>query len=63
MEAVNSREQELKEITRQLLSTGLDSVSAEAGRIRHFVAGELGNVLRLLGDEIYVVSLFRMCSA
>ena len=38
----NNREQEIKEITRQLLGTEEDSISTEVGRIRQFVTGQLG---------------------
>lgn len=48
VEAINSREQEIKEITRQLLGTEEDSISTEVGRIRRFVTGQLGGVRQLL---------------
>ncbi len=52
VEAVNSREQEIKEITRQLLGTEEDSISAEVGRIRQFVTGQLGDVRQLLQVDV-----------
>ena len=41
--AIKRRQQELDDITRQLLSSKPDSVSAEIGRIREFVTGQLGD--------------------
>ena len=52
MEAINSREQEIKEITRQLLGTEEDSISTEIGRIRQFVTGQLGGVRQLLQVDV-----------
>jgi site-specific DNA recombinase len=52
VEAINSREQELREITRQLLGTESDSVSGEIGRIRQFAAGQLENVCQLLKSDV-----------
>jgi hypothetical protein len=50
IEAINSREQEQKEINRQLLS--VDSISSEIGRIRQFVAGRLGDIRQLLRTDV-----------
>ena len=52
VQAINTRQQELDEITRQLLSTEPDSVSAEIGRIRQFVTGQLGNIRQLLTVDV-----------
>jgi site-specific DNA recombinase len=52
VEAINSREQELKEITRQLLGTGLDSVSAHVSEARQFVTERLGNIRQLLTADV-----------
>jgi hypothetical protein len=41
---INTRQQELDEITRQLLTTEPDSISAEIGRIRQFVTGQRGGI-------------------
>jgi hypothetical protein len=52
VDAINSREQEVKEITRQLLGTEEDSISTEVGRIRQFVTGQLGGVRQLLQVDV-----------
>src|SRR5665213_1932041 len=52
VEAINSREQEQREITRQLLGTESDSVSGEIGRIRNFVTGQLGDIRQLLKVDV-----------
>ena len=52
VQAINTRQQELDEITRQLLSTEPDSVSAEIGRIRQFVTGQLGDIRQLLTVDV-----------
>jgi hypothetical protein len=52
VEAINTRQQELDEINRQLLATGPDSVSAEIGRIRPFVSERLGNIRTLLNADV-----------
>ncbi len=52
VEAINSREQEIKEMTRQLLGTEEDSISTEVGRIRKFVTGQLGGVRQLLQVDV-----------
>ena len=52
VEAINCREQEIKEITRQLLGTEEDSISTEVGRIRQFVTGQLANVRQLLPVDV-----------
>ncbi len=48
VEAINCRQKELDEINRRLLGTEPDSVSAEIGRIRQFVARQLGDIRKLL---------------
>ncbi len=50
--AINRRQQELDDITRQLLSAEPDSVSAEIGRIRQFVTGQLGDIRQFLKVDI-----------
>ena len=50
--AINRRQQELDDITRQLLSAEPDSVSAEIGRIRQFVTGQLGDIRQLLKVDV-----------
>ena len=52
VEAINTRQKELDEITRQLLSAEPNSVSAEIGRIRKFVAGQLGDIRQLLNGDV-----------
>jgi site-specific DNA recombinase len=52
VEAINTRQQELDDITRQLLSTEPDSVSAEIGRIRKFVTGQLGGIRQVLKVDV-----------
>jgi hypothetical protein len=47
-----SRQQELEGITRQLLGTEPDSRSAEMGRIRRFVTGQLGEIRPLLRSDV-----------
>src|ERR1035437_523156 len=50
--AINSRQQEFDEITRQLLGAEPDSISAEIGRIRQFVTGQLGDIRQLLKVDV-----------
>ena len=52
VEAINARQQELDEITRQILTTEPDSISAEIGRIRKFVTGQLGDIRQLLNVDV-----------
>jgi hypothetical protein len=52
VEAINTRQRELEEITRQLLSAEPDSISAEIGRIREFVSGQLGDMRQLLKVDV-----------
>jgi chromosome segregation ATPase len=52
VEGINRRQQELDEITRQLLSTEPDSVSAEIGRIRQFATGRLGDIRQILKVDV-----------
>jgi site-specific DNA recombinase len=52
VEAINSREQELKNITRQLLGTGTDSVSAHVAQARRFVAERLGDIRHVLQTDV-----------
>ena len=49
---INSRQQEVDDITRQLLSSEPDSVSAEIGRIRQFVTGQLLGIRQLLVVDV-----------
>jgi DNA invertase Pin-like site-specific DNA recombinase len=49
---INARQQELDGITRQLLTTEPNSVSAEIGRIRQFVTRELGDIRQLLNVDV-----------
>ncbi len=49
---INTRQQELDDITRQLLSAEPDSVSAEIGRIRQFVTRQLGDIRQLLKVDV-----------
>ena len=52
IEGINQREQELKTITRQLLATEQDSVSAQIGSVRQFVTSRLGNIRELLSSDV-----------
>ena len=52
VDAINTRQLELDDITRQLLSAEPDSVSAEIGRIRQFVTGQLGDIRQLLTVDV-----------
>ena len=52
VDAINTRQQELDDITRQLLSAEPDSVSAEIGRIRQFVTRQLGDIRQLLKVDV-----------
>jgi hypothetical protein len=52
IEGINQLEQERLEITRQLLSSESNSVSAEIGRIRQFVTGQLANVRQILRSDV-----------
>jgi site-specific DNA recombinase len=52
VEAINSREQELKEITRELVGTGSDSVSTHMAQARQFVTARLGNIRQLLASNV-----------
>ena len=52
VEAINNREQELKDIRRQLLSTETDSVSGQVARIRGFVQERLGNIRQMLNADV-----------
>jgi site-specific DNA recombinase len=49
---INIRQQELDDITRQLLTTEPDSISAEIGRIRQFVTRQLGDIRQLLKVDV-----------
>jgi hypothetical protein len=49
---INVRQQELDDITRQILSAEPDSITAEIGRIRKFVTGQLGDIRTLLTDDV-----------
>lgn len=49
---INRLEQEKSEITFQLLGTETNSVSAEIGRIRQFVTGQLGDIRQLLAVDV-----------
>ena len=48
VDAINRRQQELDDITRQLLSTDADSISADLGHIRQFVTEQVADISRLL---------------
>ena len=52
IEAINGLEQERRDITRQLLSTEPDSLSAEISRIRQFVSGQLGDLRSLIRTSV-----------
>ena len=52
IEAINILERERREITRQLLSTEPDSLTAEISRIRQFVSGQLGDLRSLIGTSV-----------
>ena len=52
IEGVNQREQELKEISRQLLGSEPNSVSTEIGRIRQFATGRLGDIRQILKIDV-----------
>jgi hypothetical protein len=47
-EAINVRERELRDLTRQLWDTDSDSVSGRIAQIREFVTGQLGSIRGLL---------------
>lgn len=49
---INIRQQELDDITRQVLSAEPDSISAEIGRIRQFVSEQLGEIRQLLKVDV-----------
>jgi site-specific DNA recombinase len=49
---INTRQQELDEIARQILTTEPDSISGEIGRIRQFVTGQLGDIRQLLDVNV-----------
>ena len=50
--AINTRQHELDDITRQLLSTEPDSISVEIGRIRQFVTGQLSDIRQLFKVDV-----------
>jgi len=52
IEAINTLEQERRDITHQLLSAEPDSVAAEVGCIRHFVSGQFGNLRDLIRTSV-----------
>ena len=52
VQLINTRQQELDDITRQLLSAEPDSISAEIGRIRQFVTRQLGDIRELLKVDV-----------
>jgi len=52
VEAINTRQREYDEITRQLLSTEPDSIPAEIGRIRQFVTHQLDDIRQLLNVDV-----------
>jgi len=49
---IDTRQQEFDNITRQLLGTEPDSVSAEIGRIRQFATGQLGDIRQILKVDV-----------
>ena len=52
VKAINDREQELKNISRQLLSTEPESVSSHVARIRQFVSDRFGNIRKILNTDV-----------
>ena len=52
VEAINSREQELGEITQRLFAAQPDSVSAHVSKIRRFVSERLGDIRQLLYADV-----------
>jgi site-specific DNA recombinase len=50
--AINRRQEELDEITRELLNAEPDSVTAEIGRIRQFVTAQLGDIRQILQGDV-----------
>jgi site-specific DNA recombinase len=52
VEAINTREQELDEITQRLFSSQPDSVSAHVSKVRNFVSERLGNIRQLLNADV-----------
>jgi hypothetical protein len=52
VEAINSREQELNEITRRLLTTEPDSVPTHMAKIRQFVLERLRDICSLLTANV-----------
>jgi hypothetical protein len=52
VQAINIRQRELDDITRQLLSTEPDSISAAIGRIHQFVTPQLGDIRQLLTVDV-----------
>ena len=54
---INTRQQELEGITRQLLSTEPNSISAEIRRIRQFVTGQLCDIRKLLHTDVLKAKL------
>jgi hypothetical protein len=51
VQAINEREQELRQITDRLLSTGPESVDARLGEIRLFVNKQLSDIRQLLSKQ------------
>jgi site-specific DNA recombinase len=49
---INTRQQELDGITRQLLTTEPDSISAEIARIRQFITARIGNIRGILHADV-----------
>jgi site-specific DNA recombinase len=49
---IKARQQELEDITRQLLTTEPDSISAEIGRIRQFVTRQMSDIRQLLKVDV-----------
>jgi site-specific DNA recombinase len=52
VEAINSREQELSEITQRLFTSQSDSVAVHGAKIRRFVTERLGNIRELLYADV-----------
>ncbi|MGO9256330.1 MAG: recombinase family protein [Bryobacteraceae bacterium] len=52
VEAINSREQEISEITQRLLTAHPDSVSGHVAKIRRFVSERLGDIRHLLNADV-----------
>ena len=52
VDAINTREQELREISRALLGSGSESVTTHVNQARKFVGERLGNIRSLLASDV-----------